>query len=111
MNKVILTGNMVADPIIKYTKDEVPVAYFQLAVNRAVKKGDEKIEDKIDCIAWNGLAKICAEYLTKGRLVAIEGKMQIRKYQGNDGKDHSKVEVLVENLQMLDTRGITKKIT
>lgn len=103
MNKIILTGRLNADPEVRYTKENVPVAHFTLAVNRAVKKEEESKADFISCVAWNGLAKVCGEYLQKGRLVAIEGKLQLRKYEKN-GKQESMTEVLINNMQLLDNK-------
>lgn len=102
LNRVILTGNLVADPEIRYTQNEVPVANFRLAVNRRLKNG-ENGADFIRCIAWGGLAKICGEYLKKGRLVAVEGRLQIRSYESN-GQKRTAAEVVASNMQMLDRR-------
>jgi single-strand DNA-binding protein len=102
LNRIILTGRLVADPEVRYTEKETPVAHFRLAVNRNVKNG-EKEADFIHCIAWKGLAKICGEYLKKGRLVAVEGRLQIRPYE-TKGQKRSSTEVIVDNLQMLDSR-------
>jgi len=100
LNRVILTGRLVADPEIKYTAKEVAVGHFMLAVNRASKGGTQPAEF-IRCTAWGGLAKICGQYLKKGRLVAVEGRLQIRSYESN-GQKKSSTEVVVDNMQMLD---------
>ena len=103
MNRVILTGRLAADPEIRYTKTEKAVAHFSLAVARQFKKG-ENSADFIKCIAWEGLAKVCGEYLKKGRLVAIEGKLQISSYQDKKGQKRTMTEVIVDNMQMLDNK-------
>ena len=100
LNRVTLIGNLTADPVIRYTKNEKPVAHFTLAMNR---NGNGEA-DFVDCISWGGLAKICGEYLKKGRLVAIEGRIQVRKYEGKDGKNRKSTEVVASNMQMLDRK-------
>jgi single-strand DNA-binding protein len=100
LNRSILAGRLVADPEIRYTQNETAVAHFRLAINRG--KGEDA--DFINCVAWAGLAKVCGEYLKKGRLVAVEGRLQIRSYKSKDGKNKSATEVIVDNLQMLDSK-------
>ena len=102
INRVILTGRLTADPELRYTSKETPVANFALAVGRATKKGQD-VADFIRCIAWGGLAKVSNEYLKKGRLVAVEGRLHSRKYQVN-GQNRSTMEVVLDGLQMLDRK-------
>jgi len=101
LNRVILTGRLVADPEVRYTTKELPVAHFRLAINRRLKNGEQETEF-VNCTAWRGLAKICGEYLKKGKLVAVEGRLQIRKYEAKDGVKRTAVEVIADNMQMLD---------
>ena len=68
LNRAILTGRLTADPEVRYTTNELPVARFSLAIPRAAKKGEKEV-DFINCVAWRGLSKICGEYLKKGKLV------------------------------------------
>lgn len=98
MNKVILTGRLSEDPITRYSKHELPVTTFRLAVNRKINKGEETKADFITCVAFSRLAKVCLDYLSKGRLVALEGKLRYTK----QSKFKSKTEVIVDSLQMLD---------
>lgn len=100
LNRSILAGRLVADPEIRYTAKESAVTRFRLAINRS---GSETA-DFINCVAWNGLAKICAEYLKKGRMVAVEGRLQVKSYKGKDGKNKTATEVVVDNMQMLDPK-------
>lgn len=102
LNRTILVGRLAADPEVRYTTNEIPVARFALAVGRPSKNGDKEV-DFINIVAWRGLAKICGEYLKKGKPVAIEGKLQIRKYE-KDGQKRSFAEVVASNMQMLDTK-------
>jgi len=103
LNRVILAGRLTSDPEVRYTTNELPVARFALAINRRLGNGEEQTEF-VNCVAWRGLAKICGEYLKKGRLVAVEGRLQIRKFEGKDGIKRTAVEVVVNNMQMLDSR-------
>ena len=108
LNKTILTGRLTADPEMRYTTDEKAVAHFVLAVDRPKKNG-EKSADFFNCVAWGGLAKTCGEYLKKGRLIAIEGRLQIKKYEDKKGQKRDWTEIVAENIQMLDWLGGKKK--
>ncbi|MBI5400136.1 single-stranded DNA-binding protein [Candidatus Saganbacteria bacterium] len=100
LNRTILAGRLVADPEIRYTKNETAVTHFRLAINCYGSKDVEFIS----CVAWGGLAKISGEYLKKGRMIAVEGKLQIRSYKSKTGQPKSATEVVIENLQMLDSK-------
>jgi single-strand DNA-binding protein len=100
LNRSILAGRLVADPEVRYTQNELAVTNFCLAINR---NGNENA-DFIDCVAWGGLAKVCGEYLKKGRMVAVEGRIQIRSYKNKKGEKRSSTEVIVDNMQMLDSK-------
>lgn len=102
INKAILAGRLTSDPEVRYTDKELAVANFSLAINRGSKKNGNQATDFIKCIAFGGLAKICGEYLKKGRLVAVEGRLQIRSFDGKDGVKKSTAEVIVDEMQMLD---------
>jgi len=104
LNRSILAGRLVADPEIRYTSSEKAVASFRLAINRGSKKNGTETTDFINCVAFNNLAKICGEYLKKGKLVAVEGRLQIRSYEAKDGQKKSSTEVVVDDMQMLDYR-------
>ena len=102
LNRTILVGRLAADPEVRYTTNEIPVARFALAVGRPSKNGQSEA-DFINIVAWRGLAKVCGEYLKKGKPVAIEGKLHIRKYE-KDGQKRSYAEVVASNMQMLDSK-------
>lgn len=104
LNRSILAGRLVADPEVRYTNTESAVTRFSLAINRGSKKNGTEATDFISCVAFQGLAKICGEYLKKGKLVAVEGRLQIRKYEGKDGQKKSSTEVIIDNMHMLDYR-------
>ena len=102
LNRTILVGRLAADPEVSYTTNEIPVARFALAVGRPSKNGEKEV-DFINIVAWRGLAKICGEYLKKGKPVAIEGKLHVRKYEKN-GENRYFTEVVASNMQMLDSK-------
>lgn len=103
LNRMILTGHLTRDPEIRYTKNEVPVARFTVAVNGFKKKDKEAEVNYFNCIAWRGLAGICGEYLKKGSSVAIEGKLRVRPYELK-GVKKTATEILVDNMLMLDKK-------
>jgi len=99
LNRSILAGRLVADPEVRYTREETAVANFRIAIKTTGKEANF-----INCVAKGNLAKICGEYLKKGKLVAVEGKLQIRKWSDKSGRVRTETEVLIEDLQMLDSR-------
>lgn len=104
LNKVFLIGNLTRDPELKYTANGIGIAKFGLAVNRTYSSQDgEKKEDTcfVDITAWDKLAEVCAEHLTKGRLVLIEGRLQYQSWKDDDGTKRSKIEVVAQNVQFL----------
>jgi len=102
LNRTILVGRLAADPEVRYTTNEIPVAKFALAVGRPSKNGEKEV-DFINIVAWRGLAKICGEYLKKGKPVAIEGRLRVNKYEKN-GENRYFTEVVASNMQMLDSK-------
>ncbi len=107
LNRSILAGRLVADPEVRYTGDETAVAHFRLAINRGSKKKGTETTDFINCVAFGPLAKICGEYLKKGKLVAVEGRLSIRSYEGKDGQKKTATEVIIDDMQMLDSKFFT----
>ena len=104
LNRSILAGRLTADPEVRYTGDELAVTHFCLAINRGSKKKGTETADFIKCVAFGGLAKICGEYLKKGKLVAVEGRLQGRSYETKDGQKRSATEVIIDDLQMLGNK-------
>jgi single-strand DNA-binding protein len=99
LNKIILIGRLTADPELRYTPSGAPVANFTVAVDRKFSKNDET--DFIPIVAWRKLAEICNEFLHKGKLVAIEGRLQTRKYEDRDGNRRTAFDVVADDMQML----------
>jgi len=103
LNKVILIGRVANDPELKYTPSGVAVSTFRVAVNRPFTNAQgEREADFIDVVAWRQAAEFAANYLGKGRLVAVDGRLQIRSYQAQDGTRRRVAEVVCDNLKALD---------
>ncbi|MFV1951443.1 MAG: single-stranded DNA-binding protein [Nitrospinota bacterium] len=103
LNKVFLMGNLTRDPELRYTAGGSSVADFGIAVNRKYKQGDDWKEDVcfVDITVWGKQAENCAEYLNKGRGVFIEGRLQFRSWESEEGQKRSKIEVVANNVQFL----------
>jgi single-strand DNA-binding protein len=103
LNKVILVGRVTRDPELRYTPNGRPVASFGLAVDRNTKNASgEKETDFIDIVVWQQTAEFAAKYATKGRLVAIDGRLQVRNYETQDGQKRRAYEVVANDLRLLD---------
>ena len=109
INKVILIGNLGADPEIKYMPSGEAVANLRIATSESWK--DKNTGEQVERTEWHRvimfrrLAEIAGEYLKKGSKVYIEGRLQTRKWQGQDGQDRYTTEIIGNEMQMLDSRG------
>jgi single-strand DNA-binding protein len=102
-NRTTLVGRMANDPELKYTPSGVPVSTFRLAVNRPFQNQQGQREaDFLDVVAWRQQAEFAANYLGKGRLVLVEGRIQVRSYDDQEGKRRKVWEIVSENLRGLD---------
>ena len=107
LNKVILIGRLANDPELKYTPSGIAVTTFRIAVDRPIsaearQQGKEKEADFIDIVAWRQAAEFASNYLGKGRLVAVDGRLQIRQYVAQDGTNRRVAEVVVDQLKSLE---------
>jgi single-strand DNA-binding protein len=104
MNHIVLIGRLTRDPELRYTPNGLAVATFTLAVDRdrAPNQQGEKETDFIRIVTWQKQAEVCANYLKKGRLVAIEGRLQIRNYETQDGQKRTAAEVVANRVQFLE---------
>lgn len=115
VNKVILIGNLGADPELRYTATGTAVANFNLATKDTWTSKEGNKEEKTEwhrIVAWARLAEICGEYLAKGKQVYIEGKMRTRSWEDRDGNKRYTTEVLAQTMQMLGSpgdRGVSEK--
>ena len=102
LNRVILIGRLTRDPELRYTQQGTAVARFTLAVNRKFKREET---DFIDIVVWQKQAENCAQYLTKGQLAMVEGRLQVRSYEGQDGQKRKAVEVVADDVKFLSKPG------
>lgn len=108
LNKVMLIGNLGADVELRYTQSGAPVASFRVATTERWKGQDGQMQEStewVPIVAWKRLAEICGEYLHKGSRVYIEGKLQTRKWQDQNGNDRYTTEIVAREMKMLDSRG------
>jgi single-strand DNA-binding protein len=104
LNRVILIGRLTKDPELRYTPSGVAVAQFTLAVDRPFSRDQgERETDFIPIVTWRQLAETCANYLRKGRLAAVEGRIQVRNYENNEGRRVYVTEVIADNVRFLES--------
>ena len=105
MNKVFLIGRLVRDPELRYTSSNIPVATFSLAVNRNfTNQNGERDADFINIVVWRKQAENCKNYINQGSQVAIDGRLQTRSYDDQNGQKRYVTEVVADNVQFLDTK-------
>lgn len=105
MNRVVLVGRLTKDPDLRYTPNGVPVASFTLAVNRTfTNQQGEREADFINCVVWRKPAENAANFLKKGSLAGVDGRIQTRSYEGQDGKRVYITEVQAESVQFLEPK-------
>jgi len=107
LNKVMIIGNLGRDPEMRYTPSGTPVTSFSVACGRvrSMPDGEKREETEwFNVVAWDKLAETCSQYLTKGQKVYVEGRLQTRSWEGQDGQKHYRVEVVANNLIMLSPK-------
>jgi len=106
LNKVMLIGHLGQDPEFRHTPGGMPVATFSLATNKrwTDQNGPQEKVEWHRIVVWDKLAENCAEYLTKGKQVYVEGSLQTRSYTGKDGVDRKATEIVARQVQFLGTR-------
>lgn len=108
LNKVMLIGNLTRDPEIRYTPSGSAVCTFGLATNRQwnTETGEKKEEVEYHrVVAWNKLGELCGQLLKKGRKVYVEGRLQTRKWAGQDGVERTTTEIVISDMVILDSKG------
>ena len=105
MNKIMLIGRLTKDPELRYTQSGTAVASFTLAVDRRFSnQNGERETDFINCVAWNKSAEFVANYFHKGKQMALEGRLQVRSYDGNDGQRRWVTEVVAEQIEFVGSK-------
>jgi single-strand DNA-binding protein len=108
INKVILIGNLGADPELKYTANGTAICKFRLATNEVFKDREGQQQERTEwhrVVAWSRLAEICGQYLSKGRQVYVEGSLRTNKWEGQDGQPRYTTEIMAREVQFLSTGG------
>lgn len=103
MNTWVGIGRLVRDPEVRYTQSGKACAKFTLAIDR--RGNGEKQADFIQCVAWEKIAEVISQYTGKGRKIAVEGRIQTRSYDAQDGNKRYVTEVVVQSMEFCDSKG------
>lgn len=112
LNKVMIIGRLGQDPRMRYTPSGKPVASFSVGASRSwtSSNGERRQETEwFNVVAWGHLAEICNRYLSKGRRVYVEGRLQTRGWEDDEGKKHYRTELVANEMIMLDSQGERKE--
>jgi len=108
LNKVMLIGRLGQDPEVRYTQSNTAVATLNLATNERYRDSNGEYQDRTEwhrVVAWGRTAEVCQQYLTKGSLIYVEGPLQTREWEDNQGQKRYTTEVKALQMTMLDSRG------
>src|SRR5690625_3642057 len=106
LNRVVLVGRLTKDPDLRYTPNGVAVANFTIAVNRPFTNQQGNREaDFINCVVWRRPAENLANYMTKGSMIGVDGRVQTRTFEGQDGKTVFVTEIVADSVQFLESKG------
>ena len=106
VNVVVLMGRLVADPILKPTVNGIEVCNFTIAVDRRYNKpGEERQADFLDCVAWRQSAVFVDKYFSKGSMIAVNGYIQTRTYEDNNGNKRKAFEIVADNVSFCGNKG------
>ena len=111
MNKVFLIGRLSRDPELRHTGSGTAVCQINVAISRPVSQGSEPQTDFINVVVWNKQAENVAKYLAKGRQIAVEGRIQTRNYDNNEGKRTYVTEVIASNVEFLGSANDNNRAT
>ena len=110
MNKIILLGRLVKDPEVRVTTTDKTVCTFTLAVDRPfTAKNGQREADFINIVTWNKTAELCGNSLTKGQRALVEGRLQIRSYEGSDGQKRWVTEVIADRVEFIERKEKTSQ--
>ena len=109
INKIIIGGRLTRDPELKTTSTGVSVCNFSVAVGRKAARDEERITDFFDCVAWRGTAETVARYFKKGSSIVVDGSVRKRTWESKDGKEHSAIEVQVNDITFVDSKNDSPK--
>ena len=97
LNHIVIMGRLTRDPELRQTGSGVSVANFSVAVDRDFSKGEEKETDFIDCVAWRHTGEFVSKYFTRGSLIVVSGRLQVRSYTDKDGNNRRAAEIVADN--------------
>ncbi len=108
LNKVMIIGNIGRDPEMRFTANGSPVTTFSVATSRIFTSAGERKQETewFTVVSWNKLAESCNQFLTKGKRVYVEGRLQTRSWEGQDGQRRSRVEIVAERVLFLDKQAV-----
>lgn len=110
MNRVVLAGRLTKDPELRYTPNGIAVANFTIAINRPFRNQQgEQEADFINCVTWRKQAENLANYMRKGSLIGVDGRVQTRSYDNQEGRRVFVTEVLAESITFLESRGSSQQ--
>lgn len=109
INTVAITGRLVRDPDMRYTQSGVPVCSFAVAVDRAYKSGEEREADFIDCTAWRHSADFLSKWFHKGDMIGVQGHLQTRNWETDDGQKRKATEIVVDSLSFVGGKRNTEE--
>lgn len=99
LNHIVIMGRLTKDPELRRTGSDIAVASFSVAVDRdRAPEGQEKETDFIDCVAWRGTAEFVSKYFSKGSMIVVSGRLQIRRWTDKEGQKHRSAEIVADNV-------------
>ena len=105
LNRVSIQGRLVSTPELRHSTSDIAVTTFTLAVGRSyVKKGEERLTDFVDVVAWRSIAEFICRNFSKGQMIIVTGAIQTRTYTGDDGKNRKVTEVVADNAYFCDAK-------
>ncbi|MEE0776535.1 MAG: single-stranded DNA-binding protein [Bacillota bacterium] len=105
LNRIVLIGRLTRDPELRSTTNGTPVCTFSLAVERAFKSADgNKETDFVPVVVWREMGEACGRYLSKGKLAAVDGRLQMRRYEDKNGNKRTAAEVVADNVRFLSPK-------
>lgn len=104
INRVVLVGRLTKDPVLRKTQSGASITSFTVACDRRIKTEGQPTADFINCTTWNKVADLVNQYVHKGSLVGVEGRIQTRSYDDKDGKKVFVTEILADSVQFLDSK-------
>ncbi|UCH43319.1 MAG: single-stranded DNA-binding protein [Dehalococcoidales bacterium] len=110
LNKVMIIGNLGSEPEMRFTPNGRPVTSFRVATNRVytTAEGERKEETEwFTVVSWGNLAEQCNQFLTKGRLVYVEGRLRTRPWEGQDGQKHYRTEIIANRVTFLGRQAVS----